>query len=104
VDWLTPEGLATWGDVRLFLLGTEGYIELRKTLDIAGRPGDNHLFLVDRRGMHYIDCAEYPLPYGKQLIDDVLNRTQTANVQARWFLACELALIAQQKAVSLQKF
>src|SRR5690606_25183842 len=48
VDWLTPDGLATWGDVRLFLLGTDGYIELRKNIDLAGRPGKDHLFLVDQ--------------------------------------------------------
>ena len=48
VDWFTPDGLSTWGDGRLFILGTEGYIELRKYVDIAGRPGGNHLFIVDR--------------------------------------------------------
>ena len=30
VDWFTPDGLGTWGAGRLFLLGTDGYIELRK--------------------------------------------------------------------------
>ncbi len=39
VDWFTPRGLGVWGDGRLFLLGTEGYIELRKYTDIAGRMG-----------------------------------------------------------------
>ena len=48
VDWFTPDGLPTWGDGRLFLLGTEGFIELRKYIDIAGRPGTDHLFLSDR--------------------------------------------------------
>lgn len=103
VDWLTPNGLNTWGDVRLFLLGTEGYIELRKNVDIGGRDGDNHLFLVDQRGTHYIDCTDTLLPYGRQLVQDVLNRTETAMPQAHCFLACELALIAQQRAVSVTK-
>ena len=98
VDWLTPEGLDTWGDVRLFLLGTEGYIELRKNADIAGRDGGNHLFVVDQKGTRYIDCAGTPLPYASQLIHDVLNRTETAMSQAHCFLASELALIAQQEA------
>ena len=57
VDWFTPDGLPTWGDGRLFLLGTEGTIELRKYIDIAGRPGGDHLFLVDRDGIRHIDCA-----------------------------------------------
>lgn len=103
VDWLNPEGLATWGDVRLFLLGTEGYIELRKNIDLAGRAGKDHLFLVDHTGTHYIDCAQVATPYGAQLIADIRNRTETAIGQQHTFLACELALTAQLNAVPLQK-
>ncbi len=98
VDWFTPAGLGIWGDGRLTLVGTEGYIELRKYVDIAGRPGKDHLFLVDARGTHYIDCADQQLLYGKALISDVLNRTETAMPQARCYKAMELALTAQQMA------
>ena len=98
LDWFTPDGLGTWGDGRLTVLGTDGYIELRKYIDIAGRPGKDHLFLVDKRGTHYIDCATQDLPYGRQLIADVLNRTETAMPQVRCFKAMELALEAQQMA------
>ncbi len=102
VDWLTPKGLDTWGDVRLFLLGTEGYIELRKNINIAADEGRNHLFIVDQQSTRYIDCADVHLPYGEQVVYDVLNRTETAMSQAHCFLASELALIAQQKATVLQ--
>lgn len=95
VDWFTPGGLPTWGDGRLTILGTEGYIELRKYIDIAGRPGTDHLFLVDRSGVQHIDCTDVDLPYGRQLISDVLNRTETAMSQAHCFKAMELALTAQ---------
>lgn len=98
VDWFTPAGLGIWGDGRLTLVGTEGYIELRKYIDIAGRPGKDHLFLVDAKGTHYIDCADQQLLYGKALISDVLNRTETAMPQARCYKAMELALTAQQMA------
>jgi predicted dehydrogenase len=98
VDWFTPDGLGTWGDGRYVILGTEGYIELRKMIDIAGRPGGDHLFLVDRNGIRHVDCKDKPLPYGAQLRDDVLNRTETALPQARTFLATELALLAQERA------
>ncbi len=101
VDWYTPDGLPVWGDGRLTILGTEGYIELRKYVDIAGRPGGDHLFLVDQQGMHYIDCKDGDLPYGKQLIADILNRSETAMPQAHCFLASELALLAEAKAVRL---
>jgi predicted dehydrogenase len=98
VDWFTPDGLATWGDGRLTILGTEGYIEIRKNIDIAGRPGGSHLFLVDKKETKYVDCRDVPLPYGEQLVADVLNRTETAMPQAHCFLATELVLKAQRQA------
>ena len=49
VDWFTPEGLPVWGDGRLIIVGIEGTIELRKYIDIEGRPGPDHLFLARRR-------------------------------------------------------
>ncbi len=101
VDWYTPKGLGTWGDGRLTILGTDGYIELRKYIDIAGRPGGDHLFLVDHKGTQHIDCREEPLPYGAMLMADVLDRTETAMGQAHCFLATELALKAEAKAVRL---
>jgi predicted dehydrogenase len=98
VDWFTPDGLNTWGDVRLFILGTDGYIEIRKNADIGGRDGGNHLYLVDRQGTHYMDCRDGALPFGGQFLEDIRNRTETAISQAHCFLASELALIAQKDA------
>jgi predicted dehydrogenase len=97
-DWFTPDGLSTWGDGRLTIIGTNGYIELRKYVDIAGRPGGNHLFIVDQKGTTYIDCKGIETPYGTQLVDDVVNRTETAMTQAHCFLASELAIRAQDQA------
>jgi len=102
VDWFTPDGLGTWGDGRLTILGTDGYIELRKYIDLAGRPGGDHLFLVDKQETRYIDCRGQDLPFGRQLLNDVRNRTETAMPQAHAFLASELALRAQAMARSLQ--
>ncbi len=98
VDWFTPDGLGTWGDGRLTILGTDGYIELRKYVDIAGRPGKDHLFLVDAKGTQHIDCSAVDLPYGHQLLADIRDRTETAMTQAHCFLATELALTAQALA------
>jgi predicted dehydrogenase len=98
VDWFTPDGLATWGDGRLIILGTEGYIELRKYVDLAGHHGADHLLLVDHQGVHRIDCSAVELPYGRQLVEDILHRTETAMPQARCFEAMELALKAQALA------
>ncbi|HEV8487531.1 MAG TPA: gfo/Idh/MocA family oxidoreductase, partial [Blastocatellia bacterium] len=101
VDWFTPDGLATWGDGRLTILGTEGFIEIRKNIDIGGRSGGSHLFLVDQKETRYIDCSSQALPYGEQLISDILNRTETAMSQAHCFLATELVLKAQHQAQRL---
>lgn len=101
VDWYTPDGLETWGDGRLFLLGTEGYMEIRKYTDLAGRPGGSHLFYVDHKGTHYEDAKSHDLPYGRQLIFDIVNRTETAMSQAHCFLASELALKAEAQAARL---
>jgi predicted dehydrogenase len=99
VDWFTPDGLKSWGDGRLTILGTEGYIEIRKNIDIAGEPGGNHLFLVNNEKTQKISCQGVELPYGPQLVNDILNRTETAMTQKHCFLAMELALIAQKNAV-----
>jgi predicted dehydrogenase len=101
VDWFTPQGLKTWGDGRLTILGTDGYMELRKNIDIAGREGGNHLFLVDQKDTRYIDCSEVELPYGPALVQDILNRTETAMTQEHCFLATELALRAEKNAVKI---
>jgi len=101
IDWFTPNGLDTWGDGRTFILGTEGYIEMRKYIDIAGRKGGNHLFLVNQKETKYYDCSQVYMPYGEQLVSDVVNRTQTAMSQDHCFLATELALTAQKLAYKL---
>jgi predicted dehydrogenase len=99
VDWFTPDGLDTWGDGRLTILGTDGYIELRKYTDIAGRPGKDHLFLVDHKGMRHVDCADAPLSYYADLRRDVFERTETAMTHAHCYKVCELALRAQELAL-----
>ena len=98
VNWYTPDGLANWGDGRLTILGTGGYIELRKFVDIAGRPGTNHLFLVDNKETRYIDCSDAGLPYYPDLIADILGRTERAMTQAHCFKVMELALRAEAMA------
>ena len=98
VDWFTPDGLPTWGDGRLIILGTRGTIELRKYVDIEGRSGTDHLFLADRNGTRHIDCSGEPLTYFKRFAADVRDRTETAMPQAHVFTVSRLALEAQSRA------
>jgi predicted dehydrogenase len=98
VDWFTPDGLGVWGDGRLFILGTEGYIELRKYVDPTGRPGANHLLVVDKKSARYIDCSQVQLPFGPQFVGDIVERTSVAQDQTQALLAAELVLTAQKNA------
>ena len=95
VDWFTPDALPNWGDGRLTILGTEGYIELRKYVDVATREGTDHLFLVNGTRCEHIHCADAGLPYFPRLIADIEARTETAMAQAHALTVTELALRAQ---------
>jgi predicted dehydrogenase len=98
VDWFTPDGLKTWGDGRLTILGSEGFIEIRKNIDIARYNSGNHLYMANNKETVYIDCKDVELPFGRLFVDDVINRTETAMTQAHCLLATELALKAQKMA------
>jgi len=99
VDWFTPDGLSTWGDGRTFVLGTEGYLELRKYANVATDQGPGHVFLVDGKGEHHIVAeGKVGFPYFGQLVLDCLERTETAMTQEHAFKAAELSVLAQQGA------
>jgi predicted dehydrogenase len=98
LDWFTPDGLGTWGDGRLFVLGTEGYIELRKYTNVAVKNAGNNLFIVDQKESRYIDCSNLTLPFGPQFVADIVNRTHIAQDQAQCLLAAELSIRAQVNA------
>lgn len=106
IDWFTPDALDSWGDGRLTIMGTDGYIEVRKNTDIlSGHKGGNQLYLVNKKEMIHMDCNNENLPFGPLFVDDVVNRTETAMSQAHCLLATELALKAQKKArmINLKK-
>ena len=98
LDWFTPDGLPTWGDGRMTILGTGGYIELRKYVDIEGRPGTNHLFMANAKGTRYVDCSKEPLTYFRRFIADVRDRTETAMTQQHVLTVCRLSVEAQERA------
>jgi predicted dehydrogenase len=99
LDWFTPGGLATWGDGRLFILGTDGYIEVRKYANVGVEGGhSNNLYIVDQKQARYMDCRQVPLPFGPQFVSDVVNRTHAAQDQEQCLLAAELSIAAQMSA------
>ncbi|WP_226681914.1 Gfo/Idh/MocA family protein [Sutcliffiella horikoshii] len=100
VDWLTPDGLSTWGDGRTFITGTEGTIEIRKYVDVARARTTDHVYLVNKQGEQYFDVAgKVGFPFFGQLILDCINRTETAMTQEHVFKASELCLKAQEQAM-----
>ncbi len=100
VDWYTPDALPNWGDGRLTILGTEGYIELRKYVDVGGASGTDHLILVNGDRCEKIDASSAGLPYFQRLADDIAHRTETAMTQEHCFTVMDLALRAQHLAES----
>lgn len=103
IDWLTPAGLSAWGDGRAFILGSEGYIELRKYLDLTHDAESDHIFLVNGRGERHIRAhGTVGFPFFGRLVLDCLNRTENAMTQEHIFKAAELSLIAQQQAERIE--
>lgn len=102
VDWYTPDTLPTWGDGRLFIQGTKGYIEIRKYVDIKGKEGKDHLFLVTDDIYHKVNCEDIEIKYFKNFYNDILNRTQSTMTHKHCFKVCELALQAQVQSKKLK--
>ena len=99
VDWFTPDGLGAWGDGRCFIMGTDGYIELRKYLDIGRDQESDQLYLVNGKEEKRIATRNtVGFPYFGQLILDCLNGDEKAMTQEHTFKAAELCLLAQEKA------
>lgn len=104
VDWFTPDGLGTWGDGRLLVVGTKGYIELRKYTDVARSNTPGHVILVDEKEERHFEVAgKVGFPYFGRMILDCLNRTETAISQEHIFRAIELAIEAQRKAINITR-
>lgn len=103
VDWFTPDGLSTWGDGRTIILGTEGYLEIRKYVDVARDRGGDHVYLVDGKGEHHFEVrGQVGYPYFGALILDCLNRNENAMTQDHAFKAAELCVRAEAQAVCLR--
>ena len=97
IDWLTPKAARTWGDGRLFVLGTEGYLETRKYVDVGNPKGNPAIYLVTHDEERVIDFkGPQNFPFFGNLILDCLNRTENAMTQEHAFKSAELSLLAQK--------
>ncbi len=100
VDLLSPPGLPTWGDVRLSVVGTEGTLEVRANIDLAGEPGGEHLIVTDGEGVRRVDVSSDPLPWAEHLMADLADDGERLCTQAHVLAVCGLALEAQERAAS----
>ncbi len=99
LDWFTPDGSASWGDGRTFVMGTEGTLEVRKYLDVAREAPSSKIFLVNGTEEREIQClGNTGFPFFGDLILDCIHRTETAMTQEHAFKAAELSLQAQAMA------
>lgn len=98
LDYLTADGLGTWGDVRLTIVGTEGVIEARANVDVAGAEGAEHLIVVDSEGTRRVDVSERPVDWADQLLADLADGGERLMSQAHVVAVCDLVLCAQQAA------
>lgn len=96
VDWFTPDGLGAWGDGRVFIIGTEGTIEIRKYIDIASSPDGDHVYVADRTGEHKHEVSgKVGFVFFGKFIRDCLDGTETAISQEHTFEAMRATLLAQ---------
>lgn len=96
MDWFNPGGSKVWGDGRTFILGTKGYMEVRKYIDLCTDGNSDIILLVDEKESVRIPCkGRVGFPYFGRLILDVLNRTENAMTQEHAFKAAELSMKAQ---------
>lgn len=103
VDWFTPDGLSTWGDGRALILGTEGYIEVRKYVDIGRDSSSNHLYLVNHEvEKHFELSGKVGFPFFGEFILDCLHGTENAMTQEHAFKAATLCIEAQEQAINVE--
>lgn len=100
VDYLSPTGLKTWGDGRLMIVGTDGTIEVRTNVDVAGRKGKEHLIVVDAKGTRRLDATVRKVDWAARCVADVVDGSDTFVTQDHVRAVCDLTLRAQAAAGS----
>lgn len=104
VDWFTPDGLSTWGDGRMFIAGSKGYIEIRKYCDVASDNEGDHVIVVDGKSEeHYKVFGKVGFPFFGELIRECMNQDVDAMNQEHIFKSIELAIEAENKAVIIKR-
>ena len=100
VDWLSPAGLATWGDSRMTIGGESGMIELRKNCDIGRDKAPNHVYVVNEHGEFYQNVTgKLQKPYFPRFIRESIDGYTDPHELKLQLDAIELTIRAQMGAV-----
>lgn len=98
LDFLTARGLGTWGDCRLTIVGTEGTIEARANVDVAGAEGAEHLIVVDAEGTRRVDISGVVVDWGEQLLADLVDDGERLMTQQHAIDVTDVCLRARASA------
>lgn len=100
VDWMSPAGIKTFGDLRLTILGEKGFIEIRKNCDLGHSSANNNVTVAIDDGVFSQSVSgKIDKPYFKRLINDCINGTDTAMSPELIRSAMELTVTAQNIAL-----
>ena len=95
IDWNSPI-MPTWGDARTFICGSKGFLELRKNYDISHSRSPGNIYIVIDNHEYYLNVAgKVGFPFFRNLINDSINRTDTAMSQEHALKVGEIAVKAQ---------
>ena len=98
LDYLTARGLGTWGDCRLTIVGTEGTIEARANVDVAGVEGAEHLIVVDADGTRRVDISGVVVDWAEHALADVADGGERLMTQQHPIDVTDVCLRAQAAA------
>jgi len=98
LDYLTARGLGTWGDCRLMIVGTEGTIEARANVDVAGADGAEHLIVVDADGTRRVDISGVVVDWAEHALADLADGGERLMTQQHAIDVTDVCLRAQAAA------
>jgi predicted dehydrogenase len=98
LDYLTAKGLGTWGDCRLTIVGTEGTIEARANIDVAGLDGAEHLIVVDGDGTRRVDISGVVVDWAELALADLVDGGERLMTQQHAIDVTDVCLRAQAAA------
>ena len=101
IDWNSPAGIGTWGDVRAIILGEKGYIELRKNCNIGMEKVSNTVYVATEDGVFAESVSgKVGVRFYADIISDCITRNTTAMSERMTYRSIELAMEAQEMALA----